>query len=108
VDLANSTNIQYFDQGNALLGSFFVPSWTGEQTLSFLGVAFNAGERVSRVRITSGNSILGPNESLPNFDLVVMDDFIYAEPQATPLPGTFLLLGTGLAGFWLRRRFLKK
>ena len=84
------------------------PLATGDQTFSFLGVSFDAGERVSRVRITSGNSILGPNESLPNFDLVVLDDFIYAEPQATPLPGTFLLLGTGLAGFWLRRRFLKK
>jgi PEP-CTERM motif len=25
-----------------------------------------------------------------------------------PLPGTFLLMGTGLAGFWLQRRFAKK
>ena len=38
VDLANSTNIQYFDQVGALLGSFPVPSWTGDETFSFLGV----------------------------------------------------------------------
>ena len=58
VDLANSTNIQYFYQVGALLASFSVPSWTGDQTFSFLGVSFDAGERVSRVRITSGNSVL--------------------------------------------------
>jgi hypothetical protein len=83
VDLASTTSIQFFNQGN-LLGSFFVPSATGNGTLSFLGVYFNGGERVSKVRITSGNSALSPNES-PSLDLVVMDDFIYGEPR---LPGT--------------------
>jgi hypothetical protein len=106
VDLAGSTNILYYDQGGALLYSSFVPPAAGNETFSFLGVLFDAGERVSRVRITSGNSALGPNES-GGLDLVVMDDFIYKEPQAIiPLPGTFLLMGTGLAGFWLRRRFM--
>lgn len=108
VDLADSTNILYYDQGGALLGSSFVPTAAGNETFSFLGVLFNAGERVSRVRITSGNSALGPNES-GSLDLVVMDDFIYGEPQAIiPLPGTFLLMGTGLAGFWLRRLLMRK
>jgi hypothetical protein len=37
---------------------------------------------VARVRITSGNTALGPNESA-NRDLVVMDDFIFGTP--TPL-----------------------
>ena len=60
------------------------------------------------VRITSGNLSLGPGVNESGNDLVVMDDFIYAEPQATPLPGTFLLMGSGLAGFWLRRRVVKK
>jgi len=32
------------------------------------------------VRITSGNRIL----KVPNLDVVVMDDFIYGEPQALP------------------------
>ncbi|HEU5250000.1 MAG TPA: hypothetical protein VFW15_08430, partial [Thermoanaerobaculia bacterium] len=56
--------------------------------LSFLGVVFNAGERVARVRITSGNAALGPADSPPGTDVAVMDDFIYAEPQGavTPTP----------------------
>jgi hypothetical protein len=106
VDLANITNIQYFGPDNSSLGTFFVPPEAGNETLSFLGVFFG-DEIVSRVRITSGNSVLGPGTFDPaNGDLVVMDDFIYGEP--IPLPGTFLLMGTGLAGFWLRRRFTKK
>jgi hypothetical protein len=82
VDLANITSIQYFDQGGASLGSFFVGAEPGNvnQTFSFLGVLFNSGERVSRVRITGGNLSLftGANESYPVFDLVAMDDFIYS------------------------------
>ena len=83
VDSATSTTIQYFDQAGASLGTFAVPaSLPGSQTLSFLGVSFNGGERVSRVRITSGNAPLGPTDNPPGIDLVVMDDFIYGEPQA--------------------------
>ncbi len=106
VDLNNITQIQFFGQGNALLDSEFVPRSQGSETLSFLGVFFDQGERVSSVRITSGNAVLALGTTEPGPDLVVMDDFIYGEP--VPLPGTFLLMGTGLAGFWLRRRFTKK
>ncbi|MFA4903432.1 MAG: PEP-CTERM sorting domain-containing protein [Desulfobaccales bacterium] len=95
VDLVDSTSMEFFGSGDASLGSFLVPAASGDETFSFLGVIFSAGERVARVRITSGNSA----------DPVVMDDFIYGDP--IPLPGTFLLMGTGLAGFWLRRRFMK-
>jgi hypothetical protein len=93
VDLANLTSIQYFDTNNTSLGTFSVP--TANNGLSFLGVFFNAGERISRVRITNGNSMLGPNDGI-NADVVVMDDFLYSEPQAVPEPATLLLLGTGL------------
>ena len=67
------------------------------QSLSFLGVSFNAGERVGRVRITSGNAALGAavNDGGAT-DLVVMDDFIYSEP--VPEPGTLSLAGLALFG----------
>jgi len=88
VDLFAETSIQFFDETNTSLGVYSVPELAGSENLSFFGVLFNAGERIGRVRITSGNAALGPNENLPATDLVVMDDFIYAEPQGavTPTP----------------------
>lgn len=80
VDLTNVTSIQYFDKDNVSLGTFFVPAASGNKTFSFLGVSYPAAV-ISRVRITCGNAALGVavNESAGT-DLVVMDDFIYAEP----------------------------
>ena len=104
VDLANMTSIQFFNLANALIGTVFAPSITGSETLSFVGGLFNSGEQVSRIRITSGNAALGPNES-PTADLVVIDDFIYAEPRAVttvpePVSLSLFLLGALLiAGF---------
>lgn len=99
VDLANTTTIQFFNLANASIGNVFAPNIAGNQTLSFAGGLFNAGEQVGRVRITSGNSALGPNELLPAADLVVMDDFLYGEPRAVsaiPEPATFIPLMLGL------------
>lgn len=86
VDNSNTTAITFFDGMGIPLGTFFVPP--ANDGLSFLGVVFNAGERVARVRITSGNAALGPADSPPGTDVAVMDDFIYAEPQGavTPTP----------------------
>ena len=106
VDLASITSLQFFDLGNVSLGEFFVPAATGNETLSFLGVRFDAGEKVGRVRITSGNAALGGNDG-GGVDLVVMDDFIYAEPIAVstvPEPATLLLVGPLLAALWIVRR----
>lgn len=100
VDLANTTSIEFFSSLNASLGQFFVPSFTGNETLSFLGVRFTEGSVVSRVRITNGNQILAPGNTAN--DLVVMDDFIYGEPvQAAHLiaePPMGLLMLASLAG----------
>jgi hypothetical protein len=83
VDQDDRTKIEYFDVNGTLLFSGFVPPARGNQTLSFLGVAFDAGEEVFLVRISSGDVELeGSNRG--GRDLVVMDDFIYGEPQ--PLP----------------------
>ena len=86
VDVASTTSIQFFDAQNTSLGAF--TSATANNGLCFVGVLFNAGETAGRVRITSGNVPLGPNDSPPAVDVVVMDDFIYAEPQGavTPTP----------------------
>ncbi|HWR21427.1 MAG TPA: hypothetical protein VN444_06155 [Verrucomicrobiae bacterium] len=81
VNRDDSTTIEYFDVNGALLFSENVLRGpTKRRSLSFLGVGFDAGERVFLVRITSGNRIL----KTPDRDVVVMDDFIYGEPQALP------------------------
>jgi hypothetical protein len=106
VDLANATTLQFFDLFGASLGTFSVP--TANNGLSLLGVFFNAGETVGRVRITTGTSALGPNDNpLGGVDVVAMDDFLYSEPQAVPEPATICLLGGAgaiAAGRRLRRR----
>jgi hypothetical protein len=100
VDLSNSSSLQFFDINQASLGTFFVPA--SDNGLSFLGVLFNAGERVSRVRITSGAVALGGSDASTN-DVAVMDDFIFAEPAGVPESSTVLLLLAGLGLIALAR-----
>ena len=77
-----STLLQYFDADGKVLFSSFVPSSPGDASQSFLGVIFDEAV-VGSVRITSGNADPGPDDG-GKLDVVMMDDFIYAEPQ--PLP----------------------
>jgi hypothetical protein len=82
VDSPTSTRLQFFAPDGTLLYERFVTPYAGSEGLSFLGVSFNAGEVIGRVRIVSGNAALGPDET-GGLDLVAMDDFIYGEPVAT-------------------------
>jgi len=77
-----STLIEYFGADGELLFSSFVPASPGDGSLSFFGIVFDDA-RIARVRITSGNVAPGPDDEQKH-DIVVMDDFLYGEPQ--PLP----------------------
>ena len=73
-----------------------VATFLGNQTFSFLGAFLDPAEGlITSVRIITGTSALGPSES-SSVDLVVMDDFLYGEPQGVPQPATLLLLAVGL------------
>ena len=104
VDLAGTTLIQFFGLGGVpLFSQFVLPGTTASGSLSFLGVQFDGGELITRARITTGNSALGPNDG-GGVDLVVMDDFLYSEPQTVPEPGSLSLLAIGAAAVALARR----
>lgn len=106
VDLAGATTLSFFRQDDSLLGTFEVP--VADKGLSFLGVQFiGLNEAIFRVRIQTGNAVVGTADgSVPGGafnDVVVMDDFIYAEPRqvvsaAVPEPGTLALAGLPLLG----------
>jgi len=108
VEVLGLTTMEFFDESGSKIFSRDVPVG-GNQGLSFLGAVFDAGERISRVRLTSGVNTIVANGVLgnPNDDVVVMDDFLYAEPnRAVPEPAGLTLAGLGLLGGlrWLRRR----
>jgi hypothetical protein len=75
-----STLVEYFGVDGKVLFSSFVPASPGDASLSFFGIVFDE-PLITRVRITTGNTAPGPDDDV-NQDIVMMDDFIYGEPQA--------------------------
>ena len=78
-DDKGSTQIEYFDARGKLLFSSFVAASPGNGSLSFLGIVFDDA-RIAKVRIIAGD-VPGRNDDR-HHDIVMMDDFIYSEPQA--------------------------
>ena len=77
-----STLIEFFGADHKLLFSSVVPASPGDASLSFFGIAFDE-PLIARVRITTGNKAPGPDDD-DKHDIVMMDDFIYGEPQRLP------------------------
>jgi len=78
----SSTLVEFFDANGQLLFSSFVPASPGDGGLSFLGITFS-DSRIASVRIIAGNVAPGPDDDRKH-DIVMMDDFIYGEPQIIP------------------------
>ena len=74
-----STVIEYFGVNGKRIFSSFVPASPGEGSFSFFGIVFDDA-RIARVRITTGDEAPGPDDD--KRDIVMMDDFLYGEPQS--------------------------
>ena len=81
-DRRPSTWVRYFGTDGQLLFSGAVPASPGDGGLSFFGIVFDRA-RIAKVLITTGTTAPGPDDD-KHHDVVVMDDFLYGEPQ--PLP----------------------
>ena len=85
VERVGAASIKLFDAKGRSLGQYHAPVRSDPAGFSFVGVVF-ATPLVAEVRITSGQHALGADvQDLSdggNRDLVVMDDYLYAEPQA--------------------------
>lgn len=96
VSFPNRTYLQFYSSEGRNLGLYPAPVGA----LSFVGVRYDAGERIGLVRVRSGDARLGAGirESVSQ-DLVAMDDFVYGEPQRLATPGASESFESGLGGF---------
>ena len=87
VERHGAASIKLFDAQGRSLGQYHAPVRTDAAGFSFVGVVFES-PIVAEVQITSGQRALGAAvQDLSdggNLDLAVMDDYLYAEPQALP------------------------
>jgi hypothetical protein len=78
-DKKASTEVDYFDVHGKRIFQAFVPASPGDASLSFVGIKFDDA-RIASIRITMDHAP-GPNDD-KDHDIVMMDDFIYGEPQS--------------------------
>ena len=109
-ETAGATKFTVFLGDGSNGGQFAVPVGASGG-LSFLGLTDT--NRYSRIIIQSGNAALGAgilDNPAGGVDLVVMDDFIYGEPQANgvPEPASMLLTAAGAAMVFLARRYRRQ
>jgi hypothetical protein len=85
VDLDNTTSIEPYDKNGNSLGRYYAPRRSDANGLSFVGVKYDAVV-VARVKITCGNGAIGAGVNDISaggaYDLVVVDNFIFGEPNA--------------------------
>jgi hypothetical protein len=82
---SRSTIMQFYDDKGKLLFTPNGPVDELDKGLSFQGVSYNDGTRISRVVLVLGNTALnaGATDGLNDIiDVVALDDFIYGEPRA--------------------------
>lgn len=105
VDRSASTGLQFYDVLGNFLGGVQAP--VANNGLSFVGVWFDSGEQIGRVRIFNGGTplISGVDDGAWGglADMVALGPILFSEPLVIPEPGTAALLALGLLGL-LRRR----
>lgn len=84
VDVTGTGRVICYDAGGNLLAPGAMAPNAANGGLSFVGVSYNAGERISQCQIVSGTDRLnaGNVDGNNGIDVVAMDDFIYGEPRA--------------------------
>lgn len=84
VDLQNVSKLEYFDMhGKNILTVPVEAVPNANESLSFVGVKFNDGRKIAKVRITSGSTVISSDTSDGQWkDRVALDDFLYSEPKA--------------------------
>ena len=97
VEVANLTTVEFFDARNNLIFSRDALVGGNQGADFFWARSRRAGEWISRVEIISGlpNTIVADGVlGSPNGDVVVMDDFLYAEVhfRASPEPSSYVLV----------------
>jgi hypothetical protein len=84
VDRVNSTTVTFFDASGAQLAQLAAPAHSGAHEFAFVGAVFESA-LVAKVQIKSGDAAVTDNSADVSAggatDLVVMDDFVYGEPQ---------------------------